>query len=165
MNLILIGYRGVGKSCGGKLAAINLKVNFIDCDLEIENKFNLNVNEIFNNFGENKFRDAEEELLSELSEIKNTIIATGGGIVIHDQNRLLLKKLGKIIWLRANENTIFNRIKNEVRPRLTNLSLMEEITQITLERENIYKSISDFSIDTNNKTIMEVALVVQQFWG
>ena len=109
--IYLIGYMGAGKTTITKLLANELHLPFYDTDKEIEEKQNRSVSDIFKNDGELHFRMLETELLKNISQ--NSIIACGGGLPIHNNNMGLINSKGISIYLKASENCLFNRLKNE----------------------------------------------------
>ena len=92
MNIFLTGMMGSGKSSVGQLLSKYLNSTFYDLDRGVEKRFNLTIRDIFDTYGEPKFREVESKLLIETSEFQNNVIATGGGIVINSINRDFLSK-------------------------------------------------------------------------
>ncbi len=122
-NISLIGYRGVGKSTLGKLLAEELNMKFIDIDNLIESKIGMSIKAYFEKYGEKEFRKIEQIKVQEtLTKNKRSIIAHGGGVVLNNKNRYLLKAFSKVIFLNLDKETIFTRINNETRPSLTEFS-------------------------------------------
>lgn len=155
MNVALIGMMGAGKTTIGKLLAEKLNLKFIDTDEEIIKIENCSINEIFVKQGEETFRTIETKVLKNILNSDNQIIATGGGIIKKEENRNLLKQV-KTIYLKADKETIFNRVKNDnSRPLLNTENLKETIQTILQEREQLYEQ-SQFVITTTNKTQNEV---------
>ncbi|MBI5207500.1 MAG: shikimate kinase, partial [Candidatus Firestonebacteria bacterium] len=112
MNIILIGFMGTGKSSIGKLLAKKKNKQFVDIDEEIEKSENLSITEIFNNYGEDYFRDLESKYLQRIIEQKkDCVIACGGGVVLKEKNINLLKKNSVVILLSAETEVIYNIIK------------------------------------------------------
>lgn len=155
MNVALIGMMGAGKTTIGKLLAEKLNLKFIDTDEEIIKIENCSINEIFAKQGEETFRRIETNVLKNILNSDNQIIATGGGIIKKEENRNLLKQV-KTIYLKTDKETIFNRVKNDnSRPLLNTENLKETIQTILQEREQLYEQ-SQFVITTTNKTQNEV---------
>lgn len=150
-NIVLIGYRGSGKTTVGKILSSKLSYTFIDTDDEIVKKTGMNIPEIVEKLGWEKFRDLESEVASEKSKLSNCVISTGGGIIIRKKNIDFLKSNGWITFLKVSPENIYERIKDSVnRPSLTkNKSFLDEITEVLNERTNLYLRYSDFKVDTN----------------
>ena len=104
---------GSGKSTIGKMLADLLKLNFIDIDKKIENFMGLSIAQIFEEFGEQRFREMEESYFIEKSQLPNLIISTGGGIILSHKNRKILKSASKSIYLKASPKTLVERVKKK----------------------------------------------------
>lgn len=159
MNIIIIGFMGVGKSVVGRLLARRLNMNFIDMDDEIEKRQGCSITEVFNIYGQDYFRKVERQLLEELSKKENYIISTGGGIVTKEENRKILSNQKIVVFLDANVKTILRNVSNEIekRPLLkTSKNLQKSINELLNKRYYYYKECSNINIDVNDKNIDEV---------
>jgi shikimate dehydrogenase len=161
-NIILTGYMGSGKTTVGKALAKEYGMTFIDTDQLIEEKAGKSVSKIFEEFGEETFRDMETALLKELrmKSISNSVISTGGGIVQRKENCELLKEIGEVIYLEADSLTLYERVKNDdTRPLLKDAGdeLKDRIDTMLSKREGFYKLSADHIIDTKGKTLKEIA--------
>lgn len=165
-NISLIGFMGTGKSSVGKLLASRLGFSFTDLDAEIEIKCNMTIPEIFDQYGEEYFREREKEILKDVVSRKNTVIATGGGAVKDAENLSLLKKSGFVIALTANAEVIYERTMREgERPLLDNATETERkqrIIDMLEERKKFYEQ-SDYTIDTGELSPMQVADDIAKF--
>jgi len=158
MNIVLIGMRGSGKTTVGKLLAKRLGKQFIEMDELIVQRIGLDIPEIVKRYGWDKFREVEEEVIREVAELDNVVNATGGGVVTREENVRELKKKGKLVWLKADTDTLLRRIGNdEYRPSLTGRSPREDLEAVLAERTPIYEQVADFIIDTEGKKPEEVA--------
>lgn len=140
-RIFLIGFMGTGKSYLGEKLAAALNRNFYDLDCCIENQTELNVNEIFQQKGEDYFRRIESEIL--LSWNKEGVISTGGGVILQKQNRDFLKsEENLVIWLNPDWNIIRSRIVNSCRPLVLNRS-EQELLQLWDDRRHLYQECAD----------------------
>lgn len=120
-NIILVGYMGCGKTTVGKNVAKNKSFTFIDTDEMIEKQQGKKISEIFDKNGEAAFRDMETEYLKQLlgSNQENLVISTGGGMAVREENRKLLAKLGRVIYLKVSPEVVYDRLKTDTtRPLL-----------------------------------------------
>lgn len=155
MNIALIGMMGSGKSTIGKLLAEKLNLKFYDTDEEIIKLTNYSINQIFEEFSEQTFRTMEHIVLAKILNSDNQIIATGGGIIKRKENQELLKDT-ITIYLKANNETLLERVRNDSsRPLLNTKNLFLTIQSILYEREPLYEQ-AKIIIDTTNKTQDEV---------
>ena len=159
MKIILIGLMGVGKTTIGKELSNKLNLRFIDMDDEIEKQSKMSIVDIFEKYGENRFREIESKLLEKIALEDDIIISTGGGIIKIDDNRKLLKKQDNVVFLNGSIYTLVKNVSNDIykRPLLkdsTNLYI--KIEELLSERYEKYKESSNIIIDINNKNINEV---------
>ncbi len=150
--LFLIGPRGSGKSTIARLLAQELSWNWLDADDELEKRYGQSIRALFAVEGEAGFREKESAVLAQLCRLPRHIIATGGGIVLREQNRTLLRSSGRIVWLSADVETLWQRVQTdrataERRPPLT-VGGRAEIEEIIHLREPLYRQCADYIIDT-----------------
>jgi shikimate kinase len=159
MNIILIGYRGTGKSSVGKVLAERLNREVISTDAEVVRRAHLPVPEIVKRFGWEHFRDLESEVCRDLAGKESLIIDTGGGAILRPQNVEVLKISGWLVWLTASGPTIVRRIGTDTqRPSLTGTkSFTEEVEEVLREREPKYQAAADHTISTEGRGVEEVA--------
>lgn len=140
MNIILTGLRGSGKSKIGSILALKLKMNFVDIDEEIVKEEKKKIPEIIDSRGWEYFRALESKVAQKTAKLKNTVISTGGGTILDQENEKAFKKNGKIIYLYVKPEIAASRIlKDKNRPPLTNKeSIEEEMKQIYKERNGRY---------------------------
>jgi shikimate dehydrogenase len=164
MNIILIGFMGVGKTEVGKLLAKKLNMTYIDTDAIIEKEQKMTINDIFAKKGEESFRDMETVLLDELSSLKDHVISTGGGIILKPGNVKKLKSMGPLILLWADPDTVYERVKGEgTRPLLNVADPKGKIKEILQFREPIYKGIADLEVDTSRLSPEEASNKIERF--
>ena len=154
MNIVLIGFRGTGKSTVGKLLAKHLKRDFIDSDKYIESSTGKAIKSIFEDDGEEGFRKIEADTIAELSKADNKVISAGGGAVLKEDNVRNLKNNGFLILLEATPEIIHNRITRDKkttqqRPSLTDKKPLDEIKHLIAKREHAYKNAADYTINSS----------------
>lgn len=151
-NIFIVGAMGSGKSSIGKLLAQSCQMQFLDTDYEIEQNSKYDITTIFEKFGEEEFRNKETGLLENLSRVENHIIATGGGIILKQENIDIMKKIGLIVFLDINLQAQLKRVKyRKHRPLLKNTDLEKKLKDLKSERDPIYNTISDYIIDVSGK--------------
>jgi shikimate kinase len=159
MNIVLIGYRGTGKSVVGELLALQLDMPLMGMDAQIVKKARMPIPEIVEKLGWPGFRDIESEVARELAGLDNIIIDTGGGIIERPENIEALKINSRIFWLKASVDAIVSRIQEGTqRPALTaGKTFTEEIAEVLEQRIPKYKSAAQYEIDTDPLTPDQVA--------
>lgn len=157
-NIILIGFMGSGKSNVGRRLAEKLGYHFQDTDEIIVLREGMEVQEIFSRHGEKFFRNLESRLLMSIMDtLKRTVLATGGGMPILDKNVSLLSDMGQVVYLRASQRTIIDRLLGDsTRPLLKGENLEGKVEDLLAHRSSIYESAADIIIDTDHKSIDEI---------
>jgi shikimate kinase len=157
-SIVLIGMMGAGKSSVGRWLERRTGLARMDVDEVVATKFGASIPEIFAKYGEEKFRDAETEVLRGLAPDRPAIIVTGGGIVLRKENVDLLKQLGMVVWLDADEKRLFERAsRRSERPLLHAENPHQKFSELLRKRQPLYKSAAIVRIDTSTLTHDEVA--------
>lgn len=156
-NIVLIGFRGTGKTSVGKLLSKRLKREFIDIDAYIEATTGKTIKQIFAEEGEEGFRRVEAASVAKLGSLDNKVIAAGGGAVLRNENVKNLKSNGVMILLKATPEIIYKRIiqdekTTQQRPSLTNKKPFEEIKHLLEQRRQSYEKAADYTIDTSHRS-------------
>jgi shikimate kinase len=160
-SIVLIGMMGAGKSAVGRCLQRRTGLALLDTDEIVSSKFGMSIPEIFAKHGENKFREAEAKALRAMAMPKQTIIVTGGGIVLQRENVELLRRMGVIVWLDGNENALFARASRERnRPLLQTKNPRRTFSQIFDARRSLYAEIADVRVDTSVLTDEEIAVAI-----
>jgi shikimate kinase len=160
-SVVLVGMMGAGKSSVGDCLRRRTNLKLFDIDEIVTSKFGMPISEIFSKHGENKFREAEAEALRKVPSDQHAIIVTGGGIVLREENIGLLKRLGAVVWLMANEDMLFKRAsRTGNRPLLQRKNPRKAFTQMLQARLPLYAKIADIRIDTSELTDEEVAVAI-----
>jgi shikimate kinase len=159
MNVVLIGYRGTGKSTVGEIVTARLGRTVVSTDAEIVKRVGQSIPEIVALHGWDYFRDLESQVCQELADRDGLVIDTGGGAILRSQNVETLKKTGILFWLTASVDTIAKRIGRDTqRPSLTGTkSFVDEIQDILRERTPKYKAAADHIIATDGRSIVQIA--------
>lgn len=153
-NIILIGLMGAGKTTVGKLLAKHLSKSFFDSDHEIERRTGVNIPLIFELEGESGFRDRETHVLAELTQLADIVLATGGGAVMRDANRRLLKDCGTVVYLRAQVRDLWQRTKHDrSRPLLQTADPRAKLHELFSLRDHIYRDMADIIVDTGDQNV------------
>ena len=159
MNLVLIGYRGTGKSTVARILATRLGWQTVSTDARIVERAQKSIPDIVAQHGWNHFRDLETEACSALKERDHLVIDTGGGIILRARNLDALKPNGLVFWLTATVSTIARRISQDTqRPSLTGgKTFIEEIQDVLTERTPKYRAAADHVIATDHASPEDVA--------
>ena len=165
MNIILIGYRCSGKTVVGKTLAKELGRAFLDTDTLIEENTGRSIEAMISTKGWEYFRETEKRVAEEVSRRDNLVIATGGGIVMDEQNVKNLKKNGWVVWLKGKPEVLRERMAKEqgagrIRPSLTGADPLEEIKEVLSARKPFYEQAGDWVVDTSSLSIREAAALI-----
>lgn len=161
MNFYLIGYRCTGKTTVGRLVAKKTGREFVDADEFLREHAGRSIQEIFETDGQGAFRDLESQCLRILAERDNLIVGTGGGVILREENRALMKN-GFVILLQADVETICQRmLADDVtagqRPGLTEKGPYDEVAEVLKERQPLYEALADVVLDTVSMTPEQLA--------
>jgi len=158
MNIFIVGPMGSGKSTVGKIISDELFFNFFDTDEEIETRTGASIDWIFDLEGEEGFRKRESEILNEMVDKNSIVLSTGGGIILSESNRELLSSRGTVFYLSTPISVQVERTaKDKDRPLLKNGDPKEILSRLHNERENLYEAVSDYIVETENKSSHDVA--------
>ena len=151
--IVLVGLMGAGKSKIGRQISIDFDIEFIDTDTEIENIAGMSIAAIFDLYGEEKFREIEAREISKLLKGKPAVISTGGGAYMQEKTRAIINQSGLSIWLKANPETLAERISNtDSRPLLRGKDPVKVLQQLAKERYPIYQE-AELVIDTDGLSL------------
>ena len=162
-NIYLIGMMGSGKTVTGEVLADLLDDVFVDLDAEIQAKEGRPIPEIFAASGEPYFRDVESSVLEHFSKQRGQVIATGGGIVLREDNVRRMKKTGKVVLLKASAESLWRRVRSaKDRPLLNKPDPLGALRQILNDREVLYENACHFSVMTDGEIAEDVAMEIQE---
>ena len=160
MIVALCGMMGCGKTTVSKIIAQKYGVPFVDTDEVIVSRYG-SINGIFDNYGEEYFRNIEEQVIAEVCNKKgDLIVSLGGGAVLRKQNVLTLKICGKIVYLRTKVENLVKRLENSTERPLLRGTMPDRISQILAQRASIYENSADRVIDTDGLTPSEIATII-----
>jgi len=167
--IFLIGYRCTGKTTLARLLAKKLGWEWIDADHFLETRYGRTIRQIFAEEGEAGFRDKEEQIFAELCQLQRCVVATGGGVILRDINRQRMRSAGKVVWLTADAQTIWERFQTdpgtaERRPPLT-IGGLAEIEETLKMREPLYRACADLIISTEGRSTEEIAQQIAHWLG
>ena len=150
---------GTGKSTIGRIVADMLNYDFADSDAEIERRCGVQVSWIFEIEGESKFRDRESKVLDDLTKRDQIVVATGGGIVLRESNRSILRRRGWVACLKSSIPDLLERVGSaQTRPLLQQAETVEQALQkMNKERSPLYDLVADASFETNRTNKLSVA--------
>lgn len=159
MNIVIIGMRGSGKTTVGKALSKKLERQFIEMDEIVVEKAGMSIPEIVAKHGWEYFRNLESEVAREVTVFENSVIATGGGVVVRPENVEVLKQHSILIYLKAKVDVLVSRIgKDPNRPPLTNKkSLKGEMSEVLQSRHSLYEKAANKIIETNSMSPEETA--------
>jgi shikimate kinase len=167
MNIVLIGYRCSGKTAVGGILADELGRDFLDTDVLIEERAFCSIETLISLKGWDHFREIEKAVVQDLSIKDNLVIATGGGVVMDEENVKNLKKNAWIVWLNGSPDVLKERMDKDERsgksrPSLTGADPLGEIAQVLSTRRPLYEQAGNLTVDTSNLSIREaVALIMK----
>lgn len=164
-NIYLIGLMGSGKTTIGRHLAKTLSLPFYDSDKAIEDRTGVNIPTIFEFEGEEGFREREQRMIEQLTQLKGIVLATGGGAILREENRRLLQENGFIVYLQCAVEKILERTrKDNQRPLLNTDNPRERITHLFQQREPLYLACADYTIDSGSLSNKEVVNhIVRQY--
>ena len=166
MNLVLIGYRGTGKSAVAQIVAQRLGRRVVALDAEIARRAGRSIPEIVAQHGWPHFRDLESEVVRSAAAGDNLVLDTGGGVIERPANVAALRRTGRVFWLTAPVDTIVARIQTGTqRPALTQGgSFTAEVAEVLARRTPLYAAAAHHTIETSDKTPEQVAESILALW-
>lgn len=145
---------GGGKSTVGRHLARSLKRRFADADVEIERRIGCSIRQFFEREGEDAFRDIEQEVVAQLLTEADTVIATGGGVVLRDANRQALRRDATVFYLRTTPEELFRRLRHDTqRPLLQVRDPLQKLRELHAQRDPLYRSTAHFIIETGRPSV------------
>lgn len=149
-NVYLVGLMGAGKTTIGRSLAKRLNLDFLDSDREIEARTGVTIPTIFEIEGEEGFRKREAQMIADLSRLRGRVVATGGGVVLREENRATLRTNGFVVYLNVAPQTLWERTRNDRnRPLLQVADPLLKLKELYAERDPLYREVADLIIDSS----------------
>lgn len=162
-NIFLVGLMGAGKTTVGKLLARHLRKTFLDSDHEIEKRTGASIPLIFELEGEAGFREREAAMIEELTQLRDIVLATGGGAVLNERNRENLKKHGTVVYLRAKVEDLWARTRHDRnRPLLQTSDPLAKLRELYAQRDPLYRECADIILDTGEQSVNSLLRRLEQ---
>ena len=153
-NIFLIGFMGVGKSTVAQMLCEKTGAACMEMDQVIVEQQNMEISDIFDEYGEKYFRRLETDLLREIQTKEHLVVSCGGGAVLKEKNVELMKSCGHIVLLTAEPETIYRRVKDSThRPLLNGNMSINYIKELMAEREDCYEEAADICVETDHRPI------------
>ena len=164
MAVALVGLPGAGKSAVGRRLGQRLQLPFVDSDHAIEQRIGCSIRDYFEREGEDSFRDVEESVIAELAAAPYGIVATGGGAVLREANRLRLRACFHVVYLRSSPDDLFRRLRHDVkRPLLQVADPLQRLHDLYRVRDPLYRETAHDVVETGRPTVaMLVNMIVMQ---
>jgi shikimate kinase len=161
----LIGMMGAGKSAAGRALAARLGVDFVDTDIAIAEAAGRSLPVIWEESGEEHFRCLERDAIARASALVTAVVATGGGVVLHQPNVATMRRTGTVVWLDATTDTLALRIGFlEGRPLLASTDRLGRLTELAAVRRPLYEAAAHHRLDTEGKTVPDVVDALGTLW-
>ncbi|MGM8214102.1 shikimate kinase [Bacillaceae bacterium W0354] len=152
-SIALIGFMGAGKTTIGEVLATYLNIPFLDTDKLIEEQYAMSIKDLFEKYDESGFRDIETNILKNIPE-SDTVIATGGGIVLKEENRQILKHM-TVVWLDPDLDVIEKRLNKDTQRPLWRQG-NEKREQLFIERRKYYQAVASIRIHIKDQSINKI---------
>jgi len=156
-NLVLVGFMGSGKSSVGRIVSSLTGFALVDTDTLVAQKAGKSIPDIFRSEGEEHFRQLEAEVLRGLVGRIGLVVATGGGVIVSEENRQLLPQIGPVVWLDAGTEQLYQRIKHSKRPLLQTEDPRRTVEELYRAREPLYSEVATVRIDSGKLTHRQTA--------
>lgn len=151
-HIFLVGFMGAGKSTVAFALHRRLALPLVEMDERLVQEQGMSINEIFERFGEDRFRELESRLIVELGEGEPSVISCGGGVVVRPENIEHMKRCGRVVYLSATPETVYERVKNSTdRPVLNGHMSVEYIAGLMERRSALYEAAADVTIKTDGR--------------
>ena len=160
----LIGLPGSGKSTVGRQLARRLQLPFSDSDHVIEQQLGCSIREYFEREGEERFRDVEESVIEQLTQVGSGVLSTGGGVILRQANRRRLRQHSQVVYLNSSPDELFRRLRHDVnRPLLQVADPLNRLRELHTLRDPLYRETAHFVVETGRPSVATlVSMIVMQ---
>ena len=153
-NIALVSMPGGGKSTIGRHLARRLNRDFADSDAVIERRIGCSIRDFFAREGEDRFRDIEQQVIAELTHAPNLVLATGGGAVLREANRVVLNQHAVVVYLRSTPEDLYRRLRHDAkRPLLQVADPLARLREMHAIRDPLYRETAHFNVDTGRPSV------------
>jgi shikimate kinase len=157
-SIYLVGMMGAGKSTVGRWLARRLKLRFFDSDHEVERRCGVKIPVVFDIEGEAGFRTREAQVIEELTALDSIVLATGGGVILSEQNRARLAAHGLVAYLHARPEDLYARVRHDRnRPLLATSDPLGRLRELYRERDPLYREIAELVVETGSQSVQTLA--------
>jgi shikimate kinase len=164
-NIYLIGLMGAGKTTIGRQLARTLKLPFYDSDKAIEERTGVDISTIFEFEGEEGFRNREQKMIGQLTELKGIVMATGGGAILREENRQLLTQHGYVVYLHCDVDKLLERTRRDSqRPLLNTQDPRARLEDLFAQRQPFYAACADLVVDTGTMQSKDVVAHILEIY-
>ena len=163
MTITLVGMPGSGKSTVGRQLARRLRLPFFDSDHVIEERLGCTIREYFAQQGEAAFRDLEQQVLADLAQGPDAVIATGGGAVLREANRQCLRGASTVVYLRSTPEELYRRLRHDTqRPLLQVADPLAKLRELYAQRDPLYEQAAHFHVETSRPSVSRLVNLILQ---
>ena len=163
MRVFLVGPPGAGKSTVGRHLAAHLQATFFDLDEVIQERAGADIPWIFDVEGESGFRDRESAVVKDFASRDNVVIATGGGVVLRPENRIVMSNASTVVYLEASLSTLVSRTEGKTkRPLLVGKDVRKVLQEIMAVREPLYREVADVTVASTGGSSKKLAGVIAE---
>ena len=163
MRVFLVGPPGAGKSTVGRHLAAHLQATFFDLDEVIQERAGADIPWIFDVEGESGFRDRESAVVKDFASRDNVVIATGGGVVLRPENRIVMSSASTVVYLEASLSTLVSRTEGKTkRPLLVGKDVRKVLQEIMAVREPLYREVADVTVASTDGSAKKLAGVIAE---
>lgn len=163
-NVALVGFMGAGKSTVGRELAERLGKTFVETDALVERRAGMSVSDVFARFGEEHFRDLEAAVVQEAAQVRDCVIACGGGVVLREENVAALRASSVLVYLEVSPRSVMLRIgpQSTVRPLLSGPDREQRVAELMEQRRAVYAAAADITVATDGLVIEQVVCRVEE---
>ena len=162
-HIVIIGFMGSGKTRVGKRLAQDLELPFVEVDKSISKKMGMNINDIFQKFGEPYYRALETLTIKELADNKERmVISLGAGLPMQEQNQKLIPALGTVVYIKGSVDTLLKRLEDSNNPMTEEENYQDKIRRMLKQRDPVYQKFADITVQTGTKPFEDLVAEIKE---